>query len=299
MRFFTTTSTGLNRTFLVGCLLAPFFFSPCVFAETMYVSDYLVVNLKDKLEKPYTVVATVQSDEPLDILEKTDSYVKVKTATGEVGWIAKQYLKEELPKKNIIEQLQTEITSLKDKLSSLQQYEVLASNPDQTQQTILDLQAQNSSLNNELNVLSQTNSELEQEVGKLRQLKIVSDENISLLDQHEEAKTEIQSLQASIEEQQNQLHEAEQTTQQLADLKKKYEDLLFTSENSTAIAKERDALKKKSDENQLVINQLQSQIAALRNNQMMYWFLAGAAVFIVGMVFGKINVRKKKRLSLS
>lgn len=299
MRFLTSAARSFNRLLLTGCILsAPFAFT-CASAQSMYVSDYLIVNLKDNIDKPYTVVATVESNDLLEVLEEAGNYIKVETTDGEVGWIAKQYLKSELPKKIIIEQLQDEITTLKNKLSSLKQYEALALNPDQIQQTVLDLQAQNNNLNSELNNLSQTNQSIEQELEKLRKLEIVSDENISLLDQYEQAKGDIASLKETIQQQQNRLNDAGQTAQHLSSLQAKYEELLFTAQNSESIAEERNLLRTKNDQNQLLISQLQNQVGELRSKQMIYWFLAGAAVFIVGMIFGKINVKKKKRLSLS
>ncbi len=298
MRLFTSKLTPAATFFLFSFLLV-FFFSSNGSAETLYVSDYLIVNVRDNVEKPYSVVATVQSDDALEVLEESGRYVKVRTSDGSVGWIAKQYLKQELPKKLIIEQLETEISSLKEQISSLKQYEELSLNPDQIQQTVLDLQAQNSNLNNELNVLVQTNHDLEQELTELRKLEIVSDENIDLLSQYESAKAEIESLQNSIEELQQQLQKNEETANELSQLKSKYEDLLFTAQNSEAIAEERNLLKQKNEENQNLISTLQLQVAELRNNQLIYWFLAGAAVFIVGMIFGRVNVKKKKRLSLS
>lgn len=293
MCIFTRKLSPSNTLYLFSIILV-LFFSVNVSAETMYVSDYLIVNVRDNIEKPYSVVATVQSDEALEVIEESGRYAKVRTSDGSVGWIAKQYLKPELPKNIIIEQLETEISSLKKQLASLKQYEALSLNPDQIQQTVLDLQAQNNNLNNELNVLLQTNQEQEQELAKLRKLAVVSKENIDLLAQYEAAKTTIESLQNSIEEQRQQLQKDEETANELASLKSKYEELLFTAKNSESIAEERNLLKNKNEENQALISKLQVQVAELRNNQLIYWFLAGAAVFVIGMIFGRVNVKKKK-----
>ena len=74
-------------------VLTPFFLISQSKAETRYVSDLLYINIKDKLEKPYQVVAKVKSNDPLIILEENDTYAKVETEAKQVGWIAKQYLK--------------------------------------------------------------------------------------------------------------------------------------------------------------------------------------------------------------
>lgn len=282
------------RLFLAVLLLT----SSPVFAETMYVSDFLIVNVKDKLEQPYSVITTVQSNQPVEILDQSGRYVQIRTETGEVGWIARQYLKKSLPKDTVIKQLETEITGLKEKLSTLEQYEVFASDPDQNQQTIIDLTAQNNNLNTEINNLVQTNEKLDEELIKLRKLEVVSNENIDLLDQYELSKNEIDILQNTIDEQKVRLEEAEETKQQLASLEKKYEELLFTAQNSEAILKEKELLKQQTAQSQKIISDLQSQVSTLRGNQLLYWFLAGAGVFIIGMIFGKLSFKKKKRLSL-
>ncbi len=83
-----------------------------------YVSDVLVINIKDRLEKPFEVVATVQSDDPVTIIEESGNYLKVATADNKQGWIAKHYLKSELPKAHIINQLKLDLTELRNQLTS-------------------------------------------------------------------------------------------------------------------------------------------------------------------------------------
>lgn len=267
-------------------------------AETQYVSDFLIVNIKDNLEKPYNVIGTVQSDQPVEVLEEAGRYVKVETEDGKIGWIAKQYLKDTVPKSIEIEKLQQTIKTLEEKLSSLEQYEALALNPDSIQQTVLDLEAQNSNLNNELNVLVETNQSLEEELATLRKLDVVSKENINLLEQYELSKNKIADLENKIDLQNKELIEAKEIEQQLEILKNSYDELLFTAKNSDAIAKAKRALEDKTSQDQVLIANLQKEVNTLRSNQLIYWFLAGAGVFFVGMIFGKINLKKKKRLSL-
>jgi len=83
-----------------------------------YVSDLLVINIKDRLEKPYAVVATVQSDDPVQVIEESGNFLKIETAEGKQGWIGKHYLKSEAPKTLLINQLKKEISDLKAQLTS-------------------------------------------------------------------------------------------------------------------------------------------------------------------------------------
>ncbi len=82
-----------------------------------YISDLLVINIKDRLEKPYEVVATVQSDDPVQIVEESGNFLKIVTAEGKQGWIGKHYLKNEIPKTLIINQLKEEVSDLKAQLT--------------------------------------------------------------------------------------------------------------------------------------------------------------------------------------
>lgn len=86
--------------------------------NTRYVSDVLLINIKDRLDKPYEVVTVVQSDDPVRIVEESGNYYKIITAEGQQGWIAKQYLKSEPPKSLLVKQLNEEILQLKSQLAS-------------------------------------------------------------------------------------------------------------------------------------------------------------------------------------
>jgi len=64
------------------------------------------------------VVAAVQSDDPVQIIEEQGSYLKIETADGKQGWIAKHYVKNELPKKLLIKKLNQEVADLQGQLSA-------------------------------------------------------------------------------------------------------------------------------------------------------------------------------------
>ena len=83
---------------------------------TGYISDFLVINLRDNIQRPFTVTGVVKSEEEVKIIEENNEYFKVRTQAGKTGWIAKQYVKSALPKSVIIQQLQEKITQLEKKL---------------------------------------------------------------------------------------------------------------------------------------------------------------------------------------
>lgn len=78
-----------------------------------YISDVLVINIKNNLEKPYEVIGSVQSDDQVQVIEQKGNFCKIQTTDGKQGWIGKHYLKSEVPKTILIKQLRQEISDLK------------------------------------------------------------------------------------------------------------------------------------------------------------------------------------------
>ncbi len=81
-----------------------------------YISDILVINIRDQLEKPFTVVGAVRSGDPVRVIEEEDTFAKIETADKKRGWISKQYLKSEIPDTAVVQQLRQELADLKKQL---------------------------------------------------------------------------------------------------------------------------------------------------------------------------------------
>lgn len=88
---------------------------PPVFAETGYVSDMLILSLKDGPGRQFNTIKTLRSDMPVDIIETTERFLKVKIEEGDIGWVESQYITKELPKALIIGQLNNKIAQLEGK----------------------------------------------------------------------------------------------------------------------------------------------------------------------------------------
>ena len=100
-------------TLLFIAFLSVFFFCSSSFAETRYVIDILVVDVRDSMNSQYKKIANVKTGEAVEVLEETSRFVKVKTSKGDVGYIAKQYVSPDIPKAKVIANLQYEIKNLK------------------------------------------------------------------------------------------------------------------------------------------------------------------------------------------
>lgn len=83
-----------------------------------YISDLLVINIRDQLEKPFTVVGVVRSGDAVHIVEEQDNFYKIKTADNKEGWIGKQYLKTEAPDSVTVKKLREEVADLKKQLEA-------------------------------------------------------------------------------------------------------------------------------------------------------------------------------------
>ena len=69
-----------------------------VCAETQYVSDQLIITLREGKGNEYKIIKTLKAGTPLEIIEENERYLKVRTESGSEGWVLKQYVTEETPK---------------------------------------------------------------------------------------------------------------------------------------------------------------------------------------------------------
>jgi len=101
-------------------------------ADRRYVSDMLMITLRTGKGREYKVIKTLKTDTPVEVLEESEDYLRVRTDEGEEGWVAKQYISPDVPKSVIIGGLKEETSKLnarieeleKDQASLLEQFEV-------------------------------------------------------------------------------------------------------------------------------------------------------------------------------
>lgn len=201
-----------------------------VAADTRYVSDRLIVTVRESTRPGAQVLASVFTDEPVQVLEEDEEFLKIRTREGVEGFIRAQYITRETPKPVIIDRLEKEVARLKERIEELS-----ASRPPQAQE------AEN--LREKAANLERTLAETEKE------LRAVND---------------------------------------------KYKTLVENSGRVGEITAEHEQLR---EENQRLIAEmatLEEENSQLLREGMIEWFLAGAGVFVVGWIIGKIS--RKKRL---
>ena len=65
-------------------------------AKTQYVSDHLVITVRNGQGAQYKIIKTLESGEHVKVLETTETgYTRVETSDGIEGWVRTQYLAEE------------------------------------------------------------------------------------------------------------------------------------------------------------------------------------------------------------
>jgi SH3 domain protein len=143
-------------------------------ARTGYVSDMLILTFRQGPGTSFSVLKTLKSNTPLTILEEDKGYLKVTLASGETGWVDKQFIVFETPKTQIIKRLNQEKAALENK------FETVSSSLDQLK---TQLAAQESDQGEKVAALEAS-------------LKAIEDKNRVLLTQLKESQTNYSTLQA-------------------------------------------------------------------------------------------------------
>jgi SH3 domain protein len=82
-------------------------------ADTRYVSDMMVISVRDGQRPDAAVLGYIKTATPVDILEDQGEYLKIKTEGGLIGWVLAKYIVSEKPKALIIEDMGKQIEQLK------------------------------------------------------------------------------------------------------------------------------------------------------------------------------------------
>ena len=87
-----------------------------VCAETQYVSDQLIITMREGMGNQFKIIKTLKAGTPLEIIEEDELYLRVRTESGSEGWVLKQYITGETPKPEVIAGLKKEINRLNTKI---------------------------------------------------------------------------------------------------------------------------------------------------------------------------------------
>ena len=209
-------------------------------ADRRYVSDTLIITLREGQGSEYEAIRTLKTGTPIEVLEESGRYLRVRTEEGEEGWVAKHYISSELPKSLIIAGLKQEASRLGARVEELEKRQTL------------------------------------------------------LLDQLKEAERSHDSKVKELEKNaDNYREEISRTTMELKQITENYNTLLDQSKNVLELTSEHDRLQAENAKLDTEMVRLKQENARLRSTGMLRWFLAGAGVFLIGLIAGKVSRKKK------
>ena len=87
--------------------------------KTAYVSDILILTVRNGPARSYEVFRTIESGERLLIIEEKEGFTKIKLDNGDVGWTQTQYLTFDTPDHIIIGRLNKKLEKLISKNDQL------------------------------------------------------------------------------------------------------------------------------------------------------------------------------------
>jgi len=208
------------------------------YGETQYVTDIIILNLREGPGRDHKVIRTLKSNMPVEILGESDRYLKVRTKEDEIGWVEKQYITTEAPKTILIEKMKKDLSELTEENSKLE-----------TNLTSLKIELHSTQLRVK---------ELEEEIGTYK----------------------------------NELPRKDSESKRIADKDR----AIFAQKQGAAKLKHND-IKYKDENTELKqkLKAVEKENRQLRIKQMIWWFVAGGAVFLIGLISGRILSRRPEK----
>jgi len=111
---------SIFATFIFFFTLFGFVAVTWVMAEIQYVSDVLIISVKEGQDPDAPTVGYLRSATPLEVLEETEEMMRIQTEKGLQGWVRKKFIVTAKPKALIIKELEVKITQLEGDIKTIQ-----------------------------------------------------------------------------------------------------------------------------------------------------------------------------------
>jgi SH3 domain protein len=89
-------------------------------ADTQYVSDMLVLTIRDNPDKDAIILGNLKTADPVEVLETGNRFMRIRTQEGLEGWVQKNFISAGKPKAIIIKEMKNEISQLKAKIEEFE-----------------------------------------------------------------------------------------------------------------------------------------------------------------------------------
>jgi SH3 domain protein len=177
----------------ISCLFVLIFIlASTAMAETLYVSDVLVVTVRDSKSNNYKTLETIQTNTPIEVLDQDSKFIRGKTPKGTVGFILKQYLTPNTPKTITIQRLEKELAKTQAALKKEQQrYQTDLGETDQLRAKVEELTTKLNTSGTELVNVQTAFKELTEDAQNVVEL---SEKNHQLTSENKQISQELQTL---------------------------------------------------------------------------------------------------------
>lgn len=98
-----------------------FLVSVNAYAETVYVIDRIRVGIYSGVANQEPLLANVVTGEALQVLQKEDGYIRVRTTQGTEGWIDAAYVTTEAPVRQRVDVVRKQLKAARDQVSKLRE----------------------------------------------------------------------------------------------------------------------------------------------------------------------------------
>ncbi|MGO3343700.1 MAG: TIGR04211 family SH3 domain-containing protein [Marinomonas sp.] len=163
----------------LACLFTGLLLTSVAQATTTYVSDIQFVAIREGQDNNTRAVERgIKSGTPLEVLDQENGYTRVKTPSGNEGWVADYFLSDDAVTRDQVITLQSKLTALsesKQKISTELQ---------DSKKVIRDLNSKSSSLENDKTLL----------IKQLQENKALTEKAKSIVSQNNDVAYQIESL---------------------------------------------------------------------------------------------------------
>jgi SH3 domain protein len=183
----------------ITCILAGLLLSGVAQATTAYVSDIQFIAIREgQNNNTRAVERGIKSGTPLEVLEQENGYTKVKTPSGNEGWIADYFLSDDAVTRD-------QVISLQSKLSALSE------SKQKVNSELQDSKKEITDLNNKVTSLESDKTQL---IKQIQQNKALAEKAQSIVSQNNDVSYQLESLKKQLATAEQAADQQQSTTQQ-------------------------------------------------------------------------------------